>query len=74
MQPLSAFSDHPSPQQSAHTSDKSNGSILSALRNLLPKELDTGDLIIILLLLLMANDREESRNHALLTLALYFFL
>lgn len=44
------------------------------LKNLLPKNMDTGDLIIILLLLLMANDCEQDRNHALLTLALYFFL
>lgn len=46
----------------------------SFLRNLLPKDLDTGDLLIILLLLLMAGDREESRTDALLTLALYLFL
>ena len=46
----------------------------SFLRNLLPKDLDTGDLLIILLLLLMAGDREEERSNALLTLALYLFL
>ena len=39
-----------------------------------PKELDTADLLIILLLLLMAGDREEDKNTALLTLALYFLL
>ena len=44
------------------------------LKQLLPKNLDTGDLIIILLLLLIAGDCEESRNNALLTLALYFLL
>ena len=44
------------------------------LRRLLPKNLDTGDLMIILLLLLMAGDCEENRNNALLTLAIYFFL
>ena len=44
------------------------------LRQLLPKELDTGDLLIVLLLLLMAGDCEEEKNNALLTLALYFFL
>ena len=57
-------------QPSKHQSD----SVIGLLRNLLPKNLDSGDLIIILLLLLMANDCEENRNHALLTLALYFFL
>jgi hypothetical protein len=49
-------------------------SITGFLKNLIPKNMDTGDLIIILLLLLLANDCEQDRNHALLTLALYFFL
>ena len=44
------------------------------LRNLLPKEFDTGDLIVVLLLLLMAGDCQEDQNTALLTLALYFFM
>ncbi len=44
------------------------------LRQLLPKDFDTGDLIVILLLLLMAGDCEEDRNNALLTLALYFMM
>lgn len=43
-------------------------------RQLLPKNLDTADLLILLLILLMAGDSEESRNNALLTMALYFFL
>lgn len=43
-------------------------------KQLLPKDLDTADLLIIVLLLLMAGDKEESRNNALLTLALYFFM
>ena len=44
------------------------------LRNLLPKEFDTGDLLIVLLLLLMAGEKEEEKTNALLTLALYFFM
>lgn len=44
------------------------------LRQLLPKGLDTGDLLIILLLLLMAGDCKEDRNTALLTLVLYLFM
>ena len=44
------------------------------LRQLLPKDFDTGDLIIILLLLLMAGDCQEDRNNALLTIALYFMM
>ena len=53
---------------------QSNGNILGFFKNLLPKGLDTADLLIILLLLLMAGDCEEDKNTALLTLALYFFL
>lgn len=49
-------------------------SITGFFKQLLPKNLDTADLLIIILLLLMAGDCEESRNNALLTLALYFFL
>lgn len=49
-------------------------SAVGFLRKLLPKEFDTGDLMIVLLLLLMAGDCNEDRNTALLTLALYFFM
>jgi len=44
------------------------------LKNLIPKDFDTGDLIVVLLLLLMAGDKPEDKNNALLTLALYCFL
>ena len=43
-------------------------------RQLLPRDFDTGDLIVILLLLLMSSDCQEEQNTALLTLALYLFL
>ena len=46
----------------------------SFLRQLLPREFDTADLLIVLLLLLMAGDCPEEQNTALLTLALYLFL
>ena len=46
----------------------------SFLRQLIPQGFDTGDLIVVLLLLLIAGDSQESRNHALLTIALYFIL
>lgn len=46
----------------------------SFLKQLLPKDFDTGDLFIVLLLLLMAGDCQEDQNIALLTLALYFFM
>lgn len=44
------------------------------LKGLLPKNLDTGDLLVILLLLLMSGDCADDQNTALLTLALYLFL
>lgn len=44
------------------------------LRQLLPKDLDTGDLLVIALLLLMSADCQEDRNTALLTLVLYLFM
>lgn len=62
--------DIPAPQ----IAPPKNGNALGFLRQLLPKEFDTGDLMIVLLLLLMAGDCEEEKNNALLTLALYFFM
>ena len=50
------------------------GNIGGFLKRLLPKDFDTGDLIVVLLLLLMAGDKPEEKNTALLTLALYCFL
>jgi hypothetical protein len=44
------------------------------LSQLLPKDFDTGDLIVVLLLLLLAGDCEEDSSTALLTLALYLFM
>lgn len=48
--------------------------ISTFFKNLLPRDFDTEDLIIILLLLLMAGDCKEDQNYALLTLVLYLFL
>ena len=44
------------------------------LQQLLPKNLDTADLLIIILLILMTGDKSENKNSWLLTLALYLFL
>ena len=49
-------------------------SVPSFLRQLLPRNFDTGDLLIVLLMLLLAGEREDERSNALLTLALYFFM
>lgn len=46
----------------------------SFLKQLLPRDFDTEDLLIVVLLLLMSNDCQEDQNSALLTLALYLFL
>lgn len=66
-------------EQAIHSSPQAHrppptGNIGGFLRHLLPKDFDTGDLIVVLLLLLMAGDKPEDRNTALLTLALYCFL
>ena len=49
-------------------------SVPDFLRQLLPRDFDTGDLIVVLLLLLLAGDCPEDRSNALLTLALYLFM
>lgn len=58
----------PPPESPTH------GSISGFLKNLLPPNFDTGDLIVVLLLLLLAGDCEEDRTTAMLTLVLYLFL
>lgn len=60
--------EHPPHKIPAHSSP------MGFLKQLLPKDFDTGDLIVVLLLLLMAGDKPEDRNTSLLTLALYCFL
>jgi hypothetical protein len=65
-----AAAAHPVPMNSEPTAMGAMG----FLRRLIPKDLDTGDLLVIILLLLMAGDGKDSKNSALLTLALYLFL
>ena len=64
----------PPPNMPILPPSKQNTGATDFLRQLLPKNLDTGDLLVILLLLLIAGDCREDRNSALLTLALYLFL
>lgn len=52
----------------------SSPGIGSFLKNLLPRDFDTEDLLIILMFLLMSKDSREDQNSALLTLALYLFM
>lgn len=69
-----------SPQQDAHInnapgqSSPKEAAAGNFLRNLLPKDLDTGDLLVIILLLLIAGDGNSDKSTALLTLAIYLFL
>jgi hypothetical protein len=46
----------------------------SFLKQILPKNFETADLIVVLLLLLISADNAEDQNNALLTLALYLFM
>ena len=64
----------PQPPPVPHHQPPRQEPISGFLRQLIPQGFDTGDLIIVLLLLLIAGDNLESRNQALLTLALYFIL
>ncbi len=53
---------------------RQESSISGFLRQLLPRDFDTNDLLVVILLLLMSGDCAEDQNTALLTLALYLFL
>ncbi len=65
--------NRPQPSKCEHSEPCGLG-IGNFLRQLFPRNFDTGDLIVILLLLLMSSDCQEDQNTALLTLALYLFL
>lgn len=62
------------PPRQEKRSEPQNGNVLSFFRQLLPRDFDTGDLLVVILLLLMSGDCQEDQNTALLTLALYLFL
>lgn len=66
---------HPSHKRPGQTyPHRPSGSVTGWLKQLLPRDFDIEDLIVILLLLLMAGDCQEDQNTAMLTLALYLFL
>lgn len=73
-QPPPAKESKRPPERCAKSPQHESGGIMDFFKKLLPRELDTGDLMIILLLLLMAGDCDDEKNTALLTLALYFFM
>lgn len=65
---------HRRPQRPSPPQKQEGTGISGFFKRLLPKDFDTGDLIVVMLLLLMAGDNTEDQNTALLTLALYFFM
>ena len=62
----------PSPRH--EPSKKAGSTVNSFLKQLLPKDFEVEDLLVVLLLLLMSGDCLENQNTALLTLVLYLFL
>lgn len=56
------------------TNSRQEANIPGFLRQLLPKDFDTADLLVVVLLLLMTGDCGDDQNWALLTLVLYLFL
>lgn len=62
----------PAPQREYRR--KETTSVSGFLKQLLPKDFEAEDLVVVLLLLLMAGDCQENKNTALLTLVLYLFL
>lgn len=53
---------------------KPDGGLLSILRRLLPREIDSTDLLVIVLLLLLSDQEGDDDLAPLLTIALYFML
>ena len=64
---------HASPTRKEKACHKDTG-VDSFLHRIIPKDFDTGDLLIIILLLLIAGDCQEEQNSALLTLLIYFLI
>lgn len=72
--PVSPPPSAPEPERRPQPQPVQHSSVPGFLRQLLPKDFDTGDLFVVLLLLLMAGDSPEDRSNAILTLALYFIM
>ena len=75
--PCSSCMHNCAPRRPAPTREprrRDPASVTGFLKQLLPKDFEIEDLLIVLLLLLMAGDCQENQNSALLTLVLYLFL
>lgn len=64
----------PRPSKQEYRQEPQSSSVLQFLRHLVPRDFDTGDLLVVILLLLMSGDCQEDQNTALLTLVLYLFM
>ena len=62
------------PKPAPPCQEEKDAGIGSFLKQLLPKDFDVGELMVVLLLLLISSDGSDDQNTALLTLALYLFL
>ena len=65
---------HRQPPPAKPQSPSRGNGFFGYLKQLLPKNFEAEDLLVVLLLLLMAGDCREDQNSALLTLVLYLFL
>ena len=75
--PCSSWMHNPTPRRPVPHREphrKENTGVGGFLKQLLPKEFEVEDLLVVLLLLLMSGDCRENQNTALLTLVLYLFL
>lgn len=61
-------------QQNQSPRRPASQSVDGFLRQLLPADFDTGDLMVVLLLLLIAGDNPDQRGNALMTLLLYLMM
>lgn len=61
-------------QQNQSPHRPASQSVDGFLRQLLPADFDTGDLMVVLLLLLIAGDNPDQRGNALMTLLLYLMM
>lgn len=73
-EPPRRYAPPPRPRPRSSREQERSGSVTGFLKQLLPRDFDTGDLMVVLLLLLMSGDCAEDQNTALLTLALYLFM
>ena len=75
--PCGSCMHHNNPRRPVHPREprrQEGTNVTGFLKQLLPKDFDAEDLMVVLLLLLMAGDCQEQQNSALLTLVLYLFL